>query len=190
MRLNFLIIWFAIGTTAFAQRLPVFAVTNRVISIEQWSRAEALVWAVQPNQIVVYRIFDTLAPDELVAVRPIGPEDLKRIRNAVAAIPPAAFGKLHWHGGTLHGPMVKLNFTGDGSYVDTRIEVCGVWADWLKATLDAISTSLPTDLHITFEEQQRKYQKDLSQWTPIPTTHSISIKEYYGPPNVERRVTR
>jgi hypothetical protein len=183
MKLSLLLFWFTLGSAVFAQRLPVFAPKDRVITVEQWSRTEALVWAVQPNQIVLYRMFDTLAPDELVAVRPIGPSDLKLIQDAIAKIPTDVFGKLFWHGGTLHGPMVRLNFTRDGSYIDQRIEVCGVWPEWLKAPMDSISAALPVDLRITIEDEQRKYQKRLSESGTFPPIRTLPIKEYYRPPN-------
>jgi hypothetical protein len=164
-------------STAYAQRPPAFAKTDRVVTVEQWGRGEATVWAVQPDRIVVYKIFDTAEPDQKLAEIPIKREDADRIRNAVDAIPKELRGQVYLPRDVYDGVMLRLSFTTDGHYTSDRIEVQNLWFQWLGQSIEAISATMPAERRIPFKETVER-QALRANWP----TKSISIDEYYKQP--------
>ncbi|MEZ5415563.1 MAG: hypothetical protein R3F03_14755 [Opitutaceae bacterium] len=85
----------AITSLAVAQRSPAFAKEGRVVTLEHWGRNAATVWAVQSDRIVVYKVFDTAAPDQLLVEVPISKDQSEKIRTCVSAIPTEARGRVY-----------------------------------------------------------------------------------------------
>ena len=159
-------------------RPPAFAKSGRIITVEHWGHAEAIVWAVQQDRVVVYRVFDTDAPDELLADIPIAKAQVEKIKQAVSAIPKELRSRLYRPRGVLDGTMLRLTFTTDGQFASDRIEVQNLWFPWLGDIVAAISNVVPEARKIRFKEaiEKRNRRPDL----PIET---ISIDEYYGEAN-------
>jgi hypothetical protein len=141
---------------------------------------------VQPDRIVVYRIFDTLEPDVLLSEQLITPEQQKKIRDAISAIPSDSYGMLFWEGGLTHGPFLRLSFTSDGSFAERRIEFCGVFENWLRALCSAVSEPMTTEKKIEFEAAVKARRERLAKIGFVPPMLRTPIAEFYGPPRAEK----
>ena len=150
MRARVIAAFFLTATLACAQKPILFATSDRILTIESWSRQEAKVWAVQKNQIVIFTQSD-FGPDKLVLTRPISASQAHAIKDAIAALPKEAFG-FHFIGGhSTHAPLLRLHFTDRGEWTNRRIEASGQLPVWSKRLLDAVSDASPAEWRVDFE---------------------------------------
>jgi hypothetical protein len=167
------------ATTACGQTPVQFAKSDRIVTIESWSRQEAKVWAVQTTQIVIYRQSD-FAKDQLVMTKPISISQAQAIREAMEAIPRDAFG-FHYAGGySTHPPLLRLRFTRDDTWTARRIiEASGQMPNFAEPILDAISSACPPEWRVDFGDVAATYLQGLDGQAP-PEIRKIGIREYYG----------
>lgn len=180
----------SVMTTVFAagRQSPVYAKDGRIVTLEQWGRNEALVWAVQSDRIVAYKTFDTAAPDLLIVEVPITKELAEKIRACVSAIPHDAGGRVYAPRGVFDGVMLRISFTTDGHLSNDRIEVRNLWLPWLAGITQAISEVMPDKQKIRFKEQIEAQDSRL-KWSTDWPTESITIEKYYEVPGQPSKPT-
>lgn len=173
---------------AYAQPSPTFAKDRRIATIEHWGRNAATVWAVQSDRIVVYKVFDTAEPDQLLAEVPITREQSEKIRACVSAIPKEVRGRVYMPRGVFDGTMLRISFTPDGHFANDRIEVQNLWLPWLAGVTQAISEVMPEERKIRFKEQIDE-RNHMLQWRADWPTETITIEKYYEVPNQSAQPT-
>jgi len=172
----------AVTSFAYAQRSPAFAKDSRVVTLEHWGSHAATVWAVQPDRIVVYKVFDTAESDQLLAEVPITKAQSEKISAGVSSIPKEVRGRVYVPRGVLDGTMLRVSFTPDGHFANDRIEIQNLWLPWLADVTQAISEVLPQEQKIRFKEQIEERNREL-KWPADWPTETITIEKYYEEPN-------
>ena len=168
--------------SAYAQRPSAFAKTDRIVTVEHWGRGEATVWAVQKDRVVIYKVYDTASPDELLAEIPIKKDQADKIRKTADAIPKEVRGRVHFPRGVFDGSMMRISFTSDGHFASDRIEIQNLWFFWLGDTVQAISEVMPEARKIRFKEMIEERIRAL-KWRADWPVESILIDDYYKAPN-------
>ena len=183
MRILVAIILLVVCGTVMAGPSGDFAKSGRILTIEQWRSPEGMAWAVQEHQIVVYRLFDYVnSKDQLVAIKPLTPEQSRAIKDAIERLPEDAFGYCHDAGLSTGAPMLRLGFRQDGTLDPRGIEVSGHYPDWIKNVVDLVSSASQPEAPITFSRVISDYRARIEARSYSASIQKIDLRYRYGEP--------
>lgn len=182
MKTSPLLALLVIASTAFAGPPGDFAPDGRILTIGQGGEEAATVWAIQEDQIVIYRVFGYYKrTDELVTTKPITPDQRKAILDAVRQIPRSAYGHMHTAAYTTHAPFLRLCFTQDGSLSALKmIEIEAHVPLWLDEIISTVSSICQPEASITYPQAVAEYQKQIPE-SSISNVSKYRLRDDYRP---------
>jgi hypothetical protein len=161
MKKSSLLALLVIASTAFAGPSGDFAPSGRILTIVQGGEDEATVWAIQEDQIVIYRVFGFYnRTDEMVTTKPITPDQRKAIQGAVRQIPKGVYGRKHSAAYSTHPPFLGLSVAdGDSRPALKTIELEAHVPDWLETVLSTVGSICHPEAPITYPEVVIEYHR-------------------------------
>lgn len=137
---------------------------ERILTVEEWFQSAATVWVVTPDKLTIFRKYDFVGrSDESLAELRLSPSEIELIKTAIKTIPQDAYGFAHQDERFLHGPVLRLVFSGDGSSSQKVIELHSIVTPWEENVANAISRLVPDTMRISFAKLVENYNHDMAQ---------------------------
>jgi hypothetical protein len=167
-----------------AKEPPESARTGRIFTVEQWVDHVAVVWAVTESRIVVYRTSDFVTDQcRMLAEVPLAAGALDRLRKAVAGLPADAAGSAFMAPNAGHAPMLRIDFSSDGSLSDRRIELWGVSLPWQRVFCEQFADFVPEAWRPSFDAEVAGWQAQRTDAERSVTRKTLD--EIYNEPEAD-----